>query len=134
MIPYIWNKIDWNFVLKYYRNNYWFSNWSLFIKVFISETTHLSVCFIIIFFIFINEGILNTKINNNYDKFFTRNSFWNIKWINHIRRNACCTFFISYKYSACIIRGSLAALFFLTDIYAFILKFFCWNCRYDNYL
>ena len=51
MIPYIWNKIDWNFVFKLLIGIALGSPIGLYLLKYLSpETTHLSVCLIIIFF------------------------------------------------------------------------------------
>ena len=70
MIPYIWNKIDWNFVFKLLIGIAIGSPIGLYLlKYLSSETTHLYVCLIIIFFsILLMKGYSNKKINNNYAK------------------------------------------------------------------
>ena len=59
MIPYIWNKIDWNFVLKLLIGiAFWLTCWSLFIKTFITRhDTPISLHISDIFFIFIDERL-----------------------------------------------------------------------------
>ena len=53
MIPYIWNKIDWNFIFKLLIGIVIGSPIGLFLLKYLSpETTHLYVCLIIIFFQF----------------------------------------------------------------------------------
>ena len=100
MVPYIWNKIDWNFVLKLLIGIIIGSPIGLYLLKYLSpDVTHLSVCVVIIFFSFLlMKGYVNKKINNNYAKFFT-GIIWSIEWTNYIRRNASCTFFISHKHS-----------------------------------
>ena len=73
MIPYIWNKIDWNFVFKLLIGIAIGSPIGLFLLKYLSpETTHLYVCLIIIFFsILLMKGYENKKINNNQSKIFT---------------------------------------------------------------
>ena len=72
MVPYIWSKIDWNFVLKLLIGIIIGSPIGLYLlKYLSSDITHLSVCVIIIFFSFLlMKGYINKKINNNYSKFF----------------------------------------------------------------
>ena len=67
MIPYIWNKIDWNFVFKLLIGIAIGSPIGLFLLKYLSpETTHLYVCLIIVFFsILFMKGYENKKINNN---------------------------------------------------------------------
>ena len=73
MIPYIWNKIDWNFVFKLLVGIAIGSPIGLYLLKYLSpETTHLYVCLIIIFFsILLMRGYINKKINNNQSKIFT---------------------------------------------------------------
>ena len=73
MIPYIWNKIDWNFVFKLLIGIAIGSPIGLYLLKYLSpETTHLYVCLIIIFFsILLMRGYINKKINNNQSKIFT---------------------------------------------------------------
>ena len=63
MIPYIWNKIDWNFVLKLFIGITLGSPIGIFLLKYLnSETTHLSVCLIVIFFsILLMKGYSNQK-------------------------------------------------------------------------
>lgn len=72
MVPYIWNKIDWNFVLKLLVGIAIGSPIGLYLlKYLSSDTTHLSVCLLVIFFSFLlMKGYENKKIYNNYGKFF----------------------------------------------------------------
>jgi len=60
MIPYIWNKIDWNFVFKLLIGITLGSPIGLYLLKYLSpDTTHLYVCLIIIFFLStLNEGLL----------------------------------------------------------------------------
>ena len=73
MIPYIRNKIDWNFVFKILIGIIIGSPIGLYLLKYLNpQTTHLSVCLLIIFFsILLMKGFSNQKINNNYGKFFT---------------------------------------------------------------
>ena len=59
MVPYIWNKIDWNFVLKLLIGIAIGSPIGLYLLKYLSpNTTHLSVCLLVVFFfIFINERL-----------------------------------------------------------------------------
>ncbi len=73
MVPYIWNKIDWNFVLKLLIGIIIGSPIGLYLLKYLSpDTTHLSVCALVIFFSFLlMKGYENKKINNNYGKLIT---------------------------------------------------------------
>ena len=126
MIPYIWNKIDWKFVIKILIGIIIGSPIGLFLlKYLSSETTHLSVCLIIIFFsILLMKGYSNQKINNNYAKIFTGLISGTLNSLTTLGGMPVALFLLVTSIQPAVIRGSLAALFFFTDIYAFVLSFF----------
>jgi len=125
MVPYIWSKIDWNFVLKLLIGIIIGSPIGLYLlKYLSSDITHLSVCVIIIFFSFLlMKGYINKKINNNYSKFFTGIISGTLNGLTTLGGMPVALFLLVTSIQPAIIRGSLAALFFLTDIYAFALSF-----------
>ena len=126
MVPYIWNKIDWKFVFKLLTGIIIGSPIGLYLLKYLSpEITHLSVCLIIIFFsILLIKGYSNQKINNNYTKFFTGIISGILNGLTTLGGMPVALLLLISSIQPAIIRGSLAALFFLTDIYAFILSFF----------
>ena len=126
MVPYIWSKIDWTFVFKILVGIIIGSPIGLYLlKYLSSETTHLFVCFIIIFFsILLMKGYSNQKINNNYGKFFTGIFSGTLNGLTTLGGMPVALFLLVTSIQPAVIRGSLAALFFLTDIYAFTLSFF----------
>ena len=126
MIPYIWNKIDWSFVIKILFGIIIGSPLGLYLlKYLSSETTHLAVCLIIIIFsILLMKGYSNQKIDNNYAKVFTGLVSGILNGLTTLGGMPVALFLLITSIQPAIIRGSLAALFFLTDIYAFILSFF----------
>ena len=126
MIPYIRNKIDWNFVIKILIGIIIGSPIGLFLLKYLpSELTHLLICIIIIFFsILLMNGYSNTKINNNYAKISTGFIAGTINGFSLLGGMPVALFLLVTKIKPAIIRGSLAALFFLTDTYAFVLSFF----------
>jgi uncharacterized protein len=126
MIPYIWSKIDWSFVLKLLIGIAIGSPIGLYLlKYFSPETTHLYVCLIIIFFsILLMKGYSNKKINNDQAKIFTGVISGTLNGLTTLGGMPVALFLLVTNIQPAVIRGSLAALFFLTDIYAFILSFF----------
>jgi uncharacterized protein len=126
MIPYIWNKIDWNFVLKILIGIIIGSPIGLLLLKYLDpEITHLSVCIIIIFFSFLlMKGYLNQNVNNDLGKFLTGIVSGTLNGLTTLGGMPVALFLLVTSIQPAIIRGSLAALFFLTDIYAFILSFF----------
>ena len=126
MIPYIRNKIDWSFVIKILIGIIIGSPIGLFLLKYLpSELTHLLICIIIIFFsILLMNGYSNQKINNNYAKISTGFIAGTINGFSLLGGMPVALFLLVTKIKPAIIRGSLAALFFLTDTYAFVLSFF----------
>ena len=126
MIPYIWSKIDWSFVLKLLVGIAIGSPIGLYLLKYLSpETTHLYVCLIIIFFsILLMKGYSNKNINNDQAKIFTGIISGTLNGLTTLGGMPVALFLLVTNIQPVVIRGSLAALFFLTDIYAFILSFF----------
>ena len=126
MVPYIWNKIDWRFVFKILLGIIIGSPVGLYLLKHLNpETTHLSVCLMVIFFsILLMKGYSNQKINNDYGKIFTGIVSGTLNGLTTLGGMPVALFLLITNIQPAVIRGSLAALFFLTDIYAFILSFF----------
>ncbi|MDB0046626.1 sulfite exporter TauE/SafE family protein [Candidatus Pelagibacter sp.] len=126
MVPYIWNKIDWNFVLKLLIGIVIGSPIGLYLLKYLhQDVTHLAICILIVFFSFLlMKGYVNKKINNNYGKFFTGIISGTLNGLTTLGGMPVALFLLVTSIQPAIIRGSLAALFFLTDIYAFSLSFF----------
>ena len=126
MIPYIWNKIDWRFVFKILLGIIIGSPIGLYLLKHLNpQTTHLSVCLLIIFFsILLMKGYANKKIDNNYGKFFTGIVSGTLNGLTTLGGMPVALFLLITSIQPAVIRGSLAALFFVTDIYAFVLSFF----------
>ena len=126
MIPYIWTKIDWKFVFKLLIGMIIGSPIGLFLLKYLNpETTHLLVCLIIIFFsILLMRGYSNQKINNNFAKISTGIVSGTLNGLTTLGGMPVALFLLITSIQPAVIRGSLAALFFLTDIYAFVLSFF----------
>ncbi|MDA7858120.1 sulfite exporter TauE/SafE family protein [Candidatus Pelagibacter sp.] len=126
MIPYIWSKIDWSFVLKLLIGIAIGSPIGLYLLKYLSpETIHLYICLIIIFFsILLMKGYSNKNINNDQAKIFTGIISGTLNGLTTLGGMPVALFLLVTNIQPAVIRGSLAALFFLTDIYAFILSFF----------
>jgi len=126
MVPYIWNKIDWKFVFKLQIGIIIGSPIGLYLLKYLSaDITHLFICLIIIFFsLLLMKGYTNQKINNTYAKTFTGIVSGILNGLTTLGGMPVALFLLITAIQPAIIRGSLAALFFFTDIYAFILSFF----------
>ena len=126
MVPYIWNKIDWNFVFKLLLGiSIGFPIGLYLLKHLSSDVTHLSVFILVIFFSFLlMKGYENKKIDNSYTKMFTGIISGTLNGLTTLGGMPVALFLLVTCIQPAVIRGSLAALFFLTDIYAFALSFF----------
>jgi len=126
MAPYVWNKIDWNMVFKILIGMIIGSPIGLFLLKYLSpEITHLLVCIIIIFFsLLLMKGYTNTKLNNNSAKILVGIGSGALNGLTTLGGMPAALFLLVTFVEPAAIRGILTALFFLTDIYAFILSFF----------
>ena len=126
MAPYVWNKIDWNMVFKILIGMVIGSPIGIFLLKFLSpEITHLSVCIIIIFFsILLMKGYTNKQLNNNSIKVSTGIGSGALNGLTTLGGMPAALFLLITCIQPAVIRGTLTALFFLTDIYAFVLSFF----------
>ena len=124
MVPYVWSKIDWNFVFKLLIGIIIGSPIGLYLlKYLSSDVTHLSVSIFIIFFSFLlMKGYENKKIDNSYAKMFTGIISGTLNGLTTLGGMPVALFLLVTSIQPAVIRGSLAALFFLTDIYAFVLS------------
>ena len=126
MIPYVWKKIDWNFVFKIIIGSLLGIPIGLYLLRHLNpEVVHLAACLLIIFFsILLMRGFSYQKINNSYGKFFTGIVSGIMNGLSTLGGLPVTLFLLITSIQPAVIRGSLAALFFLTDIYAFTLSFF----------
>ena len=126
MAPYVWNKIDWNTVFKILIGMVIGSPIGIFLLKYLSpEITHLSVCIIIIFFsILLMKGYTNEQLNNNSIKVSTGIGSGALNGLTTLGGMPAALFLLITCIQPAVIRGTLTALFFLTDIYAFVLSFF----------
>ncbi len=126
MAPYVWSKIDWNMVFKILIGMVIGSPIGIYLLKFLSpEITHLSVCIIIIFFsILLMKGYTNKQLNNNSIKVSTGIGSGALNGLTTLGGMPAALFLLITCIQPAVIRGTLTALFFLTDIYAFVLSFF----------
>ena len=126
MIPYIWNKIDWKFVFQILIGIAIGSPVGLYLLKFFSPSfTHLLICIIIIFFsILLMKGYSNKKIDNNFIKILTGIISGALNGLSTLGGLPVALFLLITSMQPIFIRGSLAALFFITDTYAFFLSYF----------
>ncbi len=126
MIPYIWNQIDWKFIVQILIGIIIGSPIGLFLLKYLSPNiTNLIICIIVIVFSFLlMTGYKNTKINNSYLKILTGGISGFLNGFSTLGGLLVALFLLVTNVQYTLIRASLAALFFFTDAYAFILSFF----------
>lgn len=126
MIPYIWNQIDWKFIIQILIGIIIGSPIGLFLLKYLSPNiTNLIICIIVIVFSFLlMTGYKNTKINNSYLKILTGGISGFLNGFSTLGGLLVALFLLVTNVQYTLIRASLAALFFFTDAYAFILSFF----------
>ena len=125
MIPYIWSNIDWKFVFQILIGIMIGTPIGLYLLKFLSPSiTHLSICGIVIFFVILQiRGYSNKKINNLPVKILTGSISGVVNGLGTLGGMPVSLFLLVTRVKPIIIRGSLAAIFFLTDIYAFGLSY-----------
>jgi len=125
MIPYIWRNIDWKFVFQILIGIIIGTPIGLYLLKFLSPSiTHLSICGIVIFFVILQiRGYSNKKINNLPVKILTGSVSGVVNGLGTLGGMPVSLFLLITRVKPMIIRGSLAAIFFLTDIYAFGLSY-----------
>ena len=126
MVPYIWTKIDWKFVFQILLGIIIGTPIGLYLLKFLSPSiTHLTICAIVIFFVILQiRGYTNKKINNLPFKILTGSVSGIVNGFGTLGGMPVSLFLLITKVKPIVIRGSLAAIFFLTDIYAFGLSYF----------
>ena len=126
MFPYIWNNIDWKFVFQILIGISIGSPIGLYLLKFLSpDITHLSICGIIIFFVILQlRGYSNKKINILPVKFLAGGVSGVINGLGTLGGMPISLFLLITKVKPMIIRGSLAAIFFIADAYVLNLSFY----------
>ena len=124
--PYIWNNIDWKFVFQILIGISIGSPIGLYLLKFLSpDITHISICGIIIFFVIIQlRGYSNKKINIFPIKFLAGGVSGIINGLGTLGGMPVSLFLLITRVKPIVIRGSLAAIFFIADIYVLNLSFY----------
>jgi len=126
MFPYIWNSIDWKFVFQILIGILIGSPIGLYLLKFLSpDITHLSICGIIIFFVILQlRGYSNKKINILPVKILAGGVSGIINGLGTLGGMPISLFLLITKVKPIVIRGSLAAIFFIADAYVLNLSFY----------
>ena len=126
MIPSIWGKINWKFVV------YLLFGVALgtpigvkLLSILEPKLMHMVISLTVIFFaILLLKGYKNKKLNHNISKFFVGSIAGTVNGFGTLAGLPIALYFFIIAAEPAVIRASLAALFFFTDIYALILAYF----------
>ena len=126
MFPYIWNNIDWKFVFQILIGISIGSPIGLYLlKILSPDIVHLSICGIIIFFVILQlKGYSNKRINILPVKFLAGGVSGIINGLGTLGGMPISLFLLITKVRPIVIRGSLAAIFFIADAYVLNLSFY----------
>jgi uncharacterized membrane protein YfcA len=126
MFPYIWNNIDWKFVFQILIGISIGSPVGLYLlKILSPDIVHFSICGIIIFFVILQlRGYSNKKINILPVKFLAGGVSGIVNGLGTLGGMPISLFLLITKVRPIVIRGSLAAIFFIADAYVLNLSFY----------
>ena len=126
MIPSIWNKINWKFVI------YLLFGVALgtplgvkLLSILEAKLMHMVISITVMFFaILLLKGYKNKKLNHNLSKFFVGTVAGTANGFGTLAGLPIALYFLVIAVEPAVIRASIAALFFFTDSYALILTYF----------
>ena len=126
MIPSIWNKINWKFVV------YLLFGIALgtpigvkLLSILEPKLMHMIISITVIFFaVLLIKGYKNKKLNHNLSKFFVGTVAGTANGFGTLAGLPIALYFLVIAVEPAVIRASIAALFFFTDSYALILTYF----------
>ena len=123
---YIWKSIDWQFVIQILIGVSIGGPIGLYLLKFLSANiTHLLICMIIIFFVILQlQGYSNKRINNLPTKISAGIISGIINGLGTLGGMPISLYLLITRVKPIIIRGSLAAIFFIADAYVFNLSLF----------
>ena len=126
MFPYVWSNIDWKFVFQILIGISIGSPIGLYLlKILSPGIVHLSICGIIIFFVILQlRGYSNKRINILPFKFLAGGVSGIINGLGTLGGMPISLFLLITKVRPIVIRGSLAAIFFIADAYVLNLSFY----------
>ena len=126
MIPSIWNKINWKFVLFLLVGVLFGTPLGIhLLSVLQPKLTHLIISITVLIFAFLLlRGYKNRDINHNLSKFFVGVIAGTVNGFGTLAGLPIALYFLIIAAEPAVIRASLAALFFFTDFYALLLAYF----------
>ena len=98
------------------------------------KITHLIISItVLIFAILLLQGYKNKKLNHNISKFFVGATAGTVNGFGTLAGLPIALYFLIIAAEPAVIRASLAALFFFTDLYRYgVLEHFQLGCRSGN--
>ena len=126
MIPSIWNKINWKFVLFLLVGVLFGTPLGIhLLSVLQPKLTHLIISITVLIFAFLLlRGYKNRDLNHNLSKFFVGVIAGIVNGFGTLAGLPIALYFLIIAAEPAVIRASLAALFFFTDFYALLLAYF----------
>ena len=126
MIPSIWKKINWKFVLYLLLGVLLGTPLGIhLLSILDPKITHLIISLTVLIFAFLLlKGYKNKKLNHNLSKFFVGSVAGTVNGFGTLAGLPIALYLLIIAAEPAVIRASLAALFFFTDFYALILSYF----------
>ncbi len=126
MIPSIWHKINWKFVFYLLVGVMLGTPFGVYLlSVLKPKITHFIIsATVLIFAGLLLAGYKNTKLNHNISKFFVGSIAGIVNGFGTLAGLPIALYFLIIAAEPAVIRASLAALFFFTDLYALLLAYF----------
>ena len=126
MIPSIWNKINWRFVIYLLIGVLIGTPIGVNLLTYLEpKITHLIISVTVLTFaLLLLKGYKNEKLNHNVSKFLVGGIAGTVNGFGTLAGLPIALYFLIIAAEPAVIRASLAALFFFTDIYALVLGYF----------
>ncbi len=126
MIPSIWKKINWKFVLYLLLGVLVGTPFGVrLLSILDPNITHLIISLTVIVFAFLLlKGYKNKNLNHNLSKFFIGGVAGAVNGFGTLAGLPIALYLLIIAAEPAVIRASLAALFFFTDFYALLLAYF----------
>ena len=126
MFPSIWKKINWMFVFYLFLGVLIGTPFGIhLLSILDPKITHLIISLTVIIFAFLLlKGYKNKNLNHNLSKFFVGGVAGTVNGFGTLAGLPIALYFLIIAAEPAVIRASLAALFFFTDLYALLLAYF----------
>ena len=126
MILSIWRKINWKFVIYLLLGVLFGTPIGIkLLSVLKPNITHMIISFTVLCFaILLLYGYQNQNLNHNSSKFFVGTIAGTVNGFGTLAGLPIALYLLIIAAEPAVIRASLAALFFFTDLYALVLSYF----------